>query len=166
MGHRFESMDPLTQALGVDPENSPEVRRATHLAEQDFALLASLVRLRREQGISQSDLARQLGVTQATISSFEKMDNDPKLSSVRRYAHAVGALIYHSVERDEGQLTLPPDAWRAAGSPTTIPARRPNQPQQGEDPVAATTNGSQYIGRTTVDNAPRDAKRTDFATAA
>ncbi len=43
-------------------------------------------------------------VTQSTISTFESMENDPKLSTIRRYAGAIGVLIRHHVEDDTGQL--------------------------------------------------------------
>lgn len=81
-------------------KEKPSIRRARILAENDLDLLFELVKLRKVHGLSQQDLAERLGVTQATIASFERHDNDPKLSTIRRYAHAVGALVHHVVEPD------------------------------------------------------------------
>lgn len=96
-------MSTLEDLLGIDPD-SPEIRRTTHLAEADYALISRLVRLRGAQGLSQADVAQRMGVTQSTVCTFERMDNDPRLSTIRRYAHAVEALIRHDVELDTGQL--------------------------------------------------------------
>ena len=93
----------LKSRLGVDPD-SKEMRRAKVLASNDLELLANLVELRRRQNISQTELAEKLGISQATVAAFERSDNDPKLSTIRRYAHGVGALIVHKVALDEGQL--------------------------------------------------------------
>lgn len=64
---------------------------------------SELVLLRREAGLSQGDVAERMGISQQAVSKFERYDSDPKLSTVRRYANAVGALITHRVERDQGQ---------------------------------------------------------------
>lgn len=159
--HRFKSMDPIAEALGVDPKNSPEVRRATFLAEQDYALLADLVRLRREQGISQESLAKEMGVSQATVSAFEKMDNDPKLSTIRRYAHAVGALVHHQVERDEGQLHIPHEAWTEQRLAVTAMHSRANTTSAPYFAVAGLSQMSNF--KPAEYEEPR---RTDFARAA
>ena len=107
-------MERLKTRLGVDPD-SKEIRRAKVLASNDLELLANLVELRRRQNISQTELAEKLGISQATVAAFERSDNDPKLSTIRRYAHGVGALIVHKVALDEGQLMGDSSAeWDAA----------------------------------------------------
>lgn len=77
-------------------------RRAQILALEDERLHADLIRLREEQGLTQQQVADLLGVTQPTIAAFERYDNDPRLSTVRRYALAIGALVEHTVTRDDG----------------------------------------------------------------
>lgn len=109
-------MERLKSRLGVDPESRAMVR-AKVLASNDLELLSSLVDLRRQQKISQTDLAEKLGISQATVAAFERTDNDPKLSTIRRYAHGVGALIVHRVALDEGQLMgQGVSGWDAAAS--------------------------------------------------
>ena len=96
-------MPSLRELLGIDRASATQ-RRARALVKADRALLRSLVALRKEQGLKQKDIAERLGISQASVASFERYDNDPKLSTVRRYAHAVGALVAHAVELDCGQL--------------------------------------------------------------
>lgn len=91
-------MDDLDDLLGL--QDSPSQRRANTLVENDLSMLRTLYHLRVALGLSQDDVAKRLGVTQPAIASFERYDNDPKLSTIRRYAHAIGALIEHHVTLD------------------------------------------------------------------
>lgn len=77
--------------------------RAKVLAREDRELKAALIRVRRKSGLSQKDVADRLGVTQQSIYKFERYDSDPKASTVRRYANAVGAIVEHRVHTDIGQ---------------------------------------------------------------
>jgi DNA-binding XRE family transcriptional regulator len=87
---------------------TPEVirARAKVLAREHRTMRSELVALRREAGLTQGDVAERMGVTQQAVSKFERYDSDPKLSTVRRYANAVGALVEHRVERDQGQSVV------------------------------------------------------------
>jgi DNA-binding XRE family transcriptional regulator len=110
-------MSSLEDLLGVDL-SSPSQRLALELAENDAYLLRDLVQVRIERGLNQKDVGDLLGVSQSTISTFESHDNDPKLSTVRRYAHAIGALISHSVaDYRGGQIGY--DGWQFAGASVT-----------------------------------------------
>lgn len=94
--------------------------RAKVLAREHRELKARLVRVRRKAGLSQEDVAERMSVSQQTVSKFERYDSDPKLSTLRRYANAVGALIEHQVEIDRGQsvqLAASRSAWAEGNSP-------------------------------------------------
>lgn len=95
-------MNALEKLLGIDTD-SPSMRRATQLVENDRALLRRLIQLRSDQGLTQQDVADRMGVTQPTVAKFEAYDSNPTLASIRRYAHAVGALVTHVVETDSEQ---------------------------------------------------------------
>lgn len=60
-------------------------------------IMAALVRVRRELGLTQVDMARAMQVSQATVSQIERV-NDPHLSTLQRYARALG--IRFGVEID------------------------------------------------------------------
>jgi transcriptional regulator with XRE-family HTH domain len=79
-------------------------KRARALAHQDHLLLIDLVKIRLERGLSQAQVAEMLGVTQQAISKLERPGSDPRLSRLRQYAHAIGALIGHDVALDNGEL--------------------------------------------------------------
>lgn len=101
LGFMFEE---LANSLGLDLD-SPEMLRADYLADQHLDLLTSLVQVRKDAHLTQQQVADRLAVTQANIAAFERHGNDPKLSTIRKYANAVGALISHKVEADTGQLS-------------------------------------------------------------
>jgi transcriptional regulator with XRE-family HTH domain len=62
-------------------------------------LVKQLVKQRRRLGLTQTDLAVRLSLTQGTISQFESGD-DPRLSTLLRYAKAVGMKVV-AVSEDE-----------------------------------------------------------------
>ncbi|MGD8168546.1 helix-turn-helix domain-containing protein [Herbiconiux sp. P16] len=96
-------MSKLTQILD-DVRSRAAYRRARALASSDYKLIADLVAVRQANGLKQRDVAEMLGITQQAVSKIEGHDSDPKLSTVRMYANAVGALVAHVVEADRGQL--------------------------------------------------------------
>ncbi|MEF2977281.1 helix-turn-helix domain-containing protein [Subtercola sp. YIM 133946] len=96
-------MQELAELIGIDP-TSPDQLRAAELVRRDREFLRSLVKVRESQGFTQQEVADRLGITQPSVASFERYDSDPKLSTVRRYALAVGALVGHAVAADKGQL--------------------------------------------------------------
>ena len=130
-------MSTLDELLGLDP-TSPEVLRADLLTENDRRLLDDLVRVRKERGLSQSDVAAQLGVKQPTVADFEAYDSNPTLSRIRRYAHAVGALISHRVELDSGQLL---DHRRDEWLPASITVKVTAEPRHNP-PVEVRSEGA------------------------
>lgn len=76
--------------------------RAKVLANNDRTMRRELVQLRREAGLTQQDVADMMGCTQQAVQKLERYDADPKLSTLRRYVNAIGALVTHEVRRDEG----------------------------------------------------------------
>lgn len=119
-------MNDLAALLGIEHDD-PEVRRAIALAEGDHHFLRALVQARKNLGLTQAQVADRLGISQASIAAFERYDNDPKLSTIRRYAQVVGLLIAHHVEPDTGQLEEHTEGsawspgWQSAGSAQLTP---------------------------------------------
>lgn len=87
-----------------DARSTPEHNRAKTLAKSDYKLLADLVKVRKENQLDQGDVAAILGISQQAISKLESYDSDPKLSTLRRYANAIGAFVEHTVVADKGHL--------------------------------------------------------------
>lgn len=90
----------LNEMLGIDPDD-PQQRLATYLAGQSSDLIHALAQERRRQGLSVDDMAKRLGVPHQAVPDFERLGGDPRLSSIRRYALALGMKVTHVVETFE-----------------------------------------------------------------
>jgi predicted transcriptional regulator len=58
-------------------------------------LLRSLADRRRELGLSQTVVAARMGTSQSALARLESGDVDPRISTVERYALAVGQKLDH-----------------------------------------------------------------------
>jgi transcriptional regulator with XRE-family HTH domain len=73
------------------PAVSDESRRASKLTRDLRRVIRDLKNIREARGMSASLVADIIGVHRSVISKFENQTGDPKLSTLLRYAHAVGA---------------------------------------------------------------------------
>lgn len=153
-------MTTLEEMLGIDPD-SPAALRAAALVEADGYYLRNLVAIRKMRNLTQADVARILGISQPTVASFEAYDSNPTLSSIRRYAHAVEALVAHHVEADQGQLLDPQlrSAWVPAR--VTVQVSLPISAHQvvAASWIASTSEGARFLQA-------QASARLDFALAA
>lgn len=99
--------DELDRLLGIDVERSPLDRRARHLVEADREFLERLVAMRKAKSLTQDQVAERMDVGQSAVARIESGERDPRLSTLRRYAMAVGALIEHHVHDDEKAIVRP-----------------------------------------------------------
>lgn len=60
---------------------------------QGWAAVETLVARRKELGLTQGDVARRMHVGQPSVCMFEKGHMEPRLSTLMRYAQAVGASV-------------------------------------------------------------------------
>jgi transcriptional regulator with XRE-family HTH domain len=77
-----------------------ETREAFEDAVTRHRAIDALVRLRNRLGLTQSAVARHMGVKQPSVSGFETEGSDPRLSTLQRYARAVDASIWVQVIPD------------------------------------------------------------------
>lgn len=82
--------------LGFDPED-PSVRAAADDAQTHARVIETLVQVRNDQAMTQSDVADRMGTTQSRVSNIERIGGDPRLSTLLRYARAVDAKVRMSV---------------------------------------------------------------------
>lgn len=59
--------------------------------------------LREELNLSQAELASAMGVKQPTIAKMEQADNDPRLSTLKRYVTALGGELSIDVKIPTGK---------------------------------------------------------------
>lgn len=71
--------------------------RARKLVDNDAKLMSELLSMRRTKDIADDTVARRMGVTVEQLIAIDSGTLDPTLGQVRRYAHAIGALVEHSV---------------------------------------------------------------------
>ncbi|MFE5293009.1 helix-turn-helix domain-containing protein [Isoptericola sp. NPDC056618] len=91
------------------------IELATALAAADETMRRALINARVSAGLSQRQVAELLGIKQSSVASFERHDNDPRLSTIRRYALAVGAQVDHRVCTPG--LTVETDGWETVSTP-------------------------------------------------
>lgn len=96
----------IAELLGLDADDQVTVALDDATAG-DMDLLERLVQVRRDQGLTQRDVATRMGRSQPNVSAFERVGGDPHLSTIRRYAAAVGARVRWQVVPDEGATSLP-----------------------------------------------------------
>lgn len=79
-------------------EDSSKVRRAVRRERLRLELARAMKKARETAGLTQQDVARTLGVTQAWVSKLENANHDHKLESVLSYFDAIGADMSLAVE--------------------------------------------------------------------
>jgi predicted transcriptional regulator len=76
----------------------PPPRRTSFPGLQDLAdrrreLIEELVRARQDGSLSQTEIAARMGTSQSAVARLESGDLDARLSTLERYAAAVGRTV-------------------------------------------------------------------------
>ncbi len=74
-------------------EHDAELKKAYDHSQQEYEVVKQLVKMRNEMGLSQSDVARQSGLTQQMVSRIETVGNSPTLRNFIKYVDSVGLEI-------------------------------------------------------------------------
>lgn len=85
--------------------------RAESLVAEHEKLRRELIALRTKGGLSQADVAERMNVSQPRVAEVERYDGNPTLSTIRRYANAVGARILHTIIDDSGSRATVSSMW-------------------------------------------------------
>lgn len=121
----FSDHNDLAAALGLDLADA-QTRLGVDLATHDSQLLQQLVSLRHRRGLSQQQVANRIKRHQSSVSQFETVGGDPRLSIIRRYAWAIGARVTHTVVADDSAWAQPPTPDETPPTPP-FPADRDQQ---------------------------------------
>ena len=65
------------------------------------ALMSELVTARQEGGFSQTEIAARMGTSQSAVARLERGDVDARLSTLERYAAALGRTVDWQVRPHE-----------------------------------------------------------------
>lgn len=68
----------------------PRFRQAYEALKPEFAIARQLITARSRAGLSQAEVARKMGTTQSTVARLESGQRLPAMSSLQRYADAIG----------------------------------------------------------------------------
>ena len=71
----------------------PDYRAAHAATEDEFALASALIGARGHAGLSQTELARRMGTSQAAIARMESGYYPPSARSLQRFAKATGTKL-------------------------------------------------------------------------
>ena len=72
------------------------------ISEQRRDVVDDLVRARRKLGLSQTEVAARMGTSQSAVARLESGDGDVRLSSLQRYADALGRDLRLRLARRDG----------------------------------------------------------------
>ena len=75
----------IKDALDADPE----LKKIWDETRSEYAILGQLIKLRKESGYSQSELARKSGSKQQVISRIESKESSPTLKTLCRILDAL-----------------------------------------------------------------------------
>ncbi|XKH58490.1 helix-turn-helix domain-containing protein (plasmid) [Citricoccus nitrophenolicus] len=87
-----EATPTLEVLLGIDPDD-PSHALAEQLVAATSDMLDSLIANRKASGLTLEGVASRMGVSKQAVARIEGGDRDPHLSTLRRYAHAVGSRL-------------------------------------------------------------------------
>lgn len=83
---KYPSFDDYLQEQLKDPEFKAEWDKS----EAAYQITRELIKARIEKNLSQRELAKTIGTTQAVISRIENMTVSPTVSTLQRFAHSLG----------------------------------------------------------------------------
>lgn len=75
------------------------------LASSTDELIAALVSLRRDHGLSQTQVAARMGTSQSAVARLESGGSDARLSTLGRYAQALGTELAFAVRHRPAQAS-------------------------------------------------------------
>lgn len=84
-------------------QQSPESQQRIAERVEEMRLVLALSQLREELNLSQTELAVAMGVKQPTLAKIEQPDNDPRLSTLKRYVAALGGELSIDVRLPTGK---------------------------------------------------------------
>ena len=87
-------------------KRSPESLARIEVLADEMRREVMLSQLREELNLSQTELAAAMGVKQPTLAKIEQPDNDPRLSTLKRYVAALGGDLSIDVTLPTGKRVV------------------------------------------------------------
>jgi len=93
--------DFLDEVIEERTGSNPEFPALVEAAERRRELLRSLAREREERSLSQTALAAAMNTSQSAVARLENSATDTKLSTVERFAAALGYRVEYRLVRQD-----------------------------------------------------------------
>lgn len=84
-------------------KESTEMQAKVAERVEEVSIQIALGMLRDELNISQTELAAVMGIKQPSVARMEQADNDPRLSTLKRYVKALGGELSLDVTLPTGK---------------------------------------------------------------
>jgi ribosome-binding protein aMBF1 (putative translation factor) len=107
--------DFLDEIIEASTAENPDFPRLVEAAQQRRRLLRSLGDMRRSLRMSQTAVAAKMATSQSQLGRLEAGEADPRLSTIERYAAALGKRIeWDLADADKPNETRPANRSRVA----------------------------------------------------
>lgn len=83
----------ISEEIKKKKEENKDFKIAYEIVEREYELIEKAAYLRKQLGISQSEIAKDTGMTQQMISRLEKKGNIPTLRNFLRYLDSMGLAL-------------------------------------------------------------------------
>lgn len=90
----------IAKEIEKEKEQSPAFKKAWDESREEYRLIGEMIRIRRQEKMTQNELAELIGNRQQVISRIEKRENNP---SLRMFCNILNALGYelHIVKKTD-----------------------------------------------------------------
>jgi len=85
----FKKVD-CVEEMNKMMQEDPEVTKYVQEFNKQYELMQSIVKARKELGLTQKDISKRSGLTQQMVSRIEKVNNSPTLINFLKYITALG----------------------------------------------------------------------------
>lgn len=85
----------------------PAFVEAYDALEEEFALAEALIRARADAAMTQEDVAKAMGTTQAVVARLESGRSMPSTRTLQRFAEATGTKLRIRFERPKAKTSAP-----------------------------------------------------------
>ena len=91
-------MKPL-KTIKVELSADTETAKAYHAMTEEYSVAHELIAARTRAGLSQNEVAQRMGTTQSAIARMESGKRPPSMSTMQRFAQAVGGHMVLRIEQ-------------------------------------------------------------------
>jgi transcriptional regulator with XRE-family HTH domain len=139
MGEQSDEVPGASRDLGRDEPEVPGLpllpgfreMALRRMSAERRRLVADLTAQRRSAGLSQTEVAARMGTSQSAVARLETGDTDVRVSTLERYAAAIGSQVAWQARSGQGQPGEDQPGLERAGQ------NHPGQGQPGSPQVRA-----------------------------